>query len=201
LKLYHSPLSPYVRKVMVTLDLTGQLGEVELIPGSGTPLEPNDATVAANPLGKIPCLIGDDGAAMFDSRVICRYLDHRAKAGLYPEGDALFPVLTAEALADGIIDAVLLTAYEWRLRPEEFRYQPWVDGQVAKVERGLAALEQTGLVLSGPMTAARIAAGCALGYVDFRLADLGWRDRCPTLAAWYAEFAATPAMKATVPVG
>jgi len=201
LKLYHSPLSPYVRKVMVTLDLTGQLNDAELIPGSGTPLAPNDATVGANPLGKIPCLIADDGAAMFDSRVICRYLDHRAKAGLYPEGDALFPVLTAEALADGIIDAVLLTAYEWRLRPEEFRYQPWVDGQVAKVERGLAALEHTGLVLSGPINAARIAAGCALGYVDFRLADLGWRDRCPTLAAWYAEFAATPAMKATVPVG
>ena len=201
MKLYHSPLSPYVRKVMVTLDLTGQLGEVELIPGSGTPLAPNDATVGANPLGKIPCLIGDDGTAMFDSRVICRYLDHRAKAGLYPEGDALFPVLTAEALADGIIDAVLLTAYEWRLRPEEFRYQPWVDGQVAKVERGLAALEQTGLVLTGPINAARIAAGCAIGYVDFRLADLGWRDRCPTLAAWYAEFAATPAMKATAPVG
>ncbi len=205
MKLYHSPTSPYVRKVMVTLDLTGQSGEVELIPGSGTPLAPNDATIAHNPLGKIPCLIGDDGAPIFDSRVICRYLDHRAnsgaKAGLYPEGDALVPVLTAEALADGIIDAVLLTAYEWRLRPEEIRYQPWVDGQTAKVERALAALEQTDLVLSGPINAARIAAGCALGYVDFRLADLGWRDRYPTLAAWYAAFAETPAMKATVPAG
>ena len=144
---------------MVTLDLTGQLGEVELISGSGTPLAPNDATIGVNPLGKIPCLIGDDGAPIFDSRVICRYLDHRAKAALYPAGDALFPVLTAEALADGIIDAVLLTAYEWRLRPTEFRYQPWVDGQVAKVERALAVLEQIGLVNSGPMTAARIAAG------------------------------------------
>ncbi len=201
MKLYHSPTSPYVRKVMVTLDLTGQLGEVELIPGSGTPLAPNAATIGANPLGKIPCLIGDGGAAIYDSRVICRYLDHRARAGLYPAGDALFPVLTAEALADGIIDAVLLNAYEWRLRPEEIRYQPWVDGQTATVERALAALEQTDLVLSGPINAARIAAGCALGYVDFRLADLGWRDRYPTLAAWYAEFAETPTMKATVPVG
>ncbi len=200
MKLYHSPTSPYVRKVMVTLDLTGQLGDVELIPGSGTPLAPTDATIGVNPLGKIPCLIGDDGAAIFDSRVICRYLDHRARAGLYPEGDALFPVLTVEALADGITDAGLLATYEWRLRPEEIRYQPWVDGQTAKVERALAVLEQTDLVLSGPINAARIAAGCALGYVDFRLADLGWRDRCPTLAAWYAEFAATPAMKATVPV-
>ncbi len=201
MKLYHSPTSPYVRKVMVTLELTGQSEDVELIPGSGTPLAPNDATIGANPLGKIPCLIADDGTAIFDSRVICRYLDHRARAGLYPDGDALFPVLTAEALADGIIDAVLLTAYEWRLRPEEIRDQPWVDGQVAKVERALAVLEQTGVVLSGPINAARIAAGCALGYVDFRLADLGWRDRYPALAAWYAEFVETPAMKATVPAG
>lgn len=201
MKLYHSPASPYVRKVMVTLHLTGQLDDVELIPGSGTPLVPNDATIKVNPLGKIPCLIGDEGAAIFDSRVICRYLDHRAKAGLYPQGDALFPILTAEALSEGIIDAVLLTAYEWRLRPEEIRYQPWVDGQTAKVERGLAALEETDLVLAGPMNAAKIAAGCALGYIDLRLADLGWRDRRPKLAAWYAEIAQTPAMKATVPVG
>ena len=186
---------------MVTLDLIGQSGDVELIPGSGTPLAPNDATIAHNPLGKIPCLIGDDGAPIFDSRVICRYLDHRASAGLYPAGNALFPVLTAEALADGIIDAVLLTAYEWRLRPAEIRYQPWVDGQTAKVERGLAVLEQIALVNTGPINAATIAAGCALGYVDFRLADLGWRTRYPTLAAWYAEFAETPAMKATVPAG
>jgi glutathione S-transferase len=204
MKLYYSPASPYVRKVMVTLHLTGQLGDVELIPGSGTPLAPNEGTIAVNPLGKIPCLIGDDGEAIFDSRVICRYLDHRAHsatgAGLYPDGDALFPVLTAEALAEGIIDATLLTAYEWRLRPQEIRYQPWVDGQTAKVERGLAVLEQTDLVLSGPMNAAKIAAACALGYIDLRLADLGWRDRCPKLAAWYAEMAETPAMKATVPV-
>ena len=199
MKLYHSPTSPYVRKVMLTLFATGQLDEVELIFGSGTPLEPNDATIGVNPLGKIPCLITDDGTAIYDSRVICRYLDHRAKAGLYPEGDALFPMLTAETLADGIIDAVLLTAYEWRLRPEELRYQPWVDGQVAKVERALAVLEQTDLVLSGPPNAAKIAAACALAYVDFRLADLGWRDRCPKLAAWFAEMTETPAMKATVP--
>jgi glutathione S-transferase len=200
MKLYHSPTSPYVRKVMLTLHVTGQLDDVELIAGSGTPLEPNDETIKFNPLGKIPCLITDDGMAIFDSRVICRYLDHRAKGGLYPDGEALFPVLTAEALADGVIDAVLLTAYEWRLRPEEKRYQPWVDGQVAKVERGLAVLEQSDLILTGDVNAAKIATAAALGYVDMRLADLGWRDNCPKLAAWYAEIAQKPAMKATVPV-
>jgi glutathione S-transferase len=186
---------------MLTLHLTGQLDDVELLPGSGTPMAPNEDTITANPLGKIPCLIGDDGAAIFDSRVICRYLDHRAKGGLYPQGDALFPVLTVEALADGIIDAVLLTAYEWRLRPEELRFQPWVDGQTAKVERALAVLEQTDLILTGEVNAAKIAVACALGYVNFRLPDLGWRNSCPKLAAWYAEISEMPPMKATVPVG
>lgn len=200
MKLYHSPTSPYVRKVMLTLHHTGQLDQVELIPGSGTPLEPNKETINHNPLGKVPCLIGDDGAAIFDSRVICRYLDHRGKGGLYPSGDALFPMLTVEALADGIIDAVLLTAYEWRLRPEEKRYQPWVDGQVDKVKRALRVLEATDLVLEGQMNAAKIAAGAALGYVDMRQGGLGWRDHFPRLAAWYAEFSETPAMKATAPV-
>ena len=197
MKLYHSPTSPYVRKVMLTLHATGLRDQVELIPGSGTPMEANPETIAHNPLGKIPCLITDDGEAVFDSRVICRYLDHRAQGGLYPEGDALFPVLTAEALAEGAIDATLLTAYEWRLRPEEFRYQPWVDGQTAKVERALAALEQTDLILSGPPNAAKIATACALAYIDFRLPALAWRDTCPKLAAWFAEMSETPAMKAT----
>ena len=169
--LYHSPTSPYVRKVMVTLHLTGQLDEVELIEGTGTPLDPNEATISSNPLGKIPCLV-IDGVPMFDSRVICRYLDWRAQAGLYPEGAAQFPVLTAEALADGVTDAGLLATYEWRLRPEAIRYQPWVDGQVGKIDRGLQLLNRTEVVLEGPMNAAKIAVGCTLGYVDFRFPDL-----------------------------
>ncbi len=200
MKLYHSPTSPFVRKVMVTLDLTGQRDEVELVSGSGTPLDPNADTVSANPLGKIPCLISDEGETLFDSRVICRYLDWRGKGGLYPDGAALFPVLAAEALADGIMEAGILAIYEWRLRPEEIRFQPWVEAQTAKVERGVAALERTELVHSRPTSAASIAAGCALGYVDYRFPDLGWRQRCPTLAAWYKQFSETPAMQATVPV-
>jgi glutathione S-transferase len=199
MKLYHSPTSPYVRKVMVTLHVTGQLGDVELIPGSGTPLEPNAATIAVNPIGKIPCLITDDGTTLVDSRVITRYLDARAGAGLYPAGDALFPMLATEAIAEGAIDATLLTAYEWRLRPEQYRYQPWVDGQRGKVARAFAVLNASKLVLEGPVNAAKIATGCALGYADMRLADIGWRESCPALAAWYEAFSATPAMQATAP--
>ena len=201
MRLYHSPTSPFVRKVMVTLHLTGQLDEAELVSGAGTPTAPNEATVEANPLGKVPCLITGDGMTLFDSRVICRYLDWRGRGGLYPQDAALFPVLTAEALSDGILEASILAVYEWRLRPEEIRFQPWVDGQMAKVNRGVEALERTHQVHSGPTNAATVAAGCALGYLDFRFPDLGWRERCPTLAAWYADFAATPPMQATVPAG
>jgi glutathione S-transferase len=199
MKLYHSPLSPYVRKVMVVARETGLIDEIETVEGTGTPLQPNDEAVAANPLGKIPALITEDGLTLYDSRVICRYLDTRAGAGLYPAGAAQFPVLQREALAEGMIDAGLLTAYEWRLRPEALRFQPWVDGQKDKVRRGVEAFERHIDAMAGSLTIDKIALGCALGYIDFRLADLNWRDEHPGLAAWYEEFSGRPSMKETAP--
>ena len=199
MKLYHSPLSPYVRKVMVVARETGLLDEIEIVEGSGTPLQPNDKTLSVNPLGKIPALITEDGLTLFDSRVICRYLDSRAGAGLYPSGAAEFAVLGREALAEGIIDAALLTAYEWRLRPETLRFQPWVDGQKDKVRRGIEAFERQIDAMAGSLTIDKVALGCALGYLDFRLAELSWRDRHPGLAAWYEEFSGSPSMQETAP--
>lgn len=199
MKLYHSPLSPYVRKVMVVAHETGLLDEIEIAYGSGTPMEPNDETVVVNPLGKIPALVTEDGIALFDSRVICRYLDTLGGAGLYPKGESEFPVLQREALAEGMIDAALLVSYEGRLRPENMRFQPWVDGQKGKIMRGAEAFERHIDALAGHLTADKIALGCALGYVDFRIADLKWRDECPALAAWYKDFSSRHSMKATVP--
>ena len=199
MKLFHSPLSPYVRKVMVVAHETGQADRIELVDGSGTPLAPNQQTVAQNPLGKIPALITEDGETVFDSRVICRYLNARAGGQLYPTGAAEFPTLTREALAEGIIDAALMVAYEGRLRPENMRFQPWVDGQKDKVRRGLQAFERQADALRGAPTIDRIALGCAIGYVDFRLTDLNWRADCPKLAAWSDEFSKRPSMQATVP--
>ena len=200
MKLYHSTTSPYVRKVMAVLHMTGRADEVELIPGSGSPLEPNEDTVGANPLGKVPCLVTDAGEALYDSRVITRYLDHVGQGGLYPEGDALFRVLTLEALADGILDAALLVVYESRLRPEEKRFTPWVEGQIGKILRAVATLERDVREdLTGAPTMAHVAVGCALGYIDLRLPELDWRDTAPGLADWYRDFAGKPYMQATVP--
>lgn len=199
MKLYHSTTSPYVRKVMAVLHIAGLVDRVELIPGSGTPLEPNDQTVGANPLGKVPCLVTDDGEALFDSRVITRYLDDLGGAGLYPD-DGVWRVLTVESLADGILDAALLANYESRLRPEEIRFTPWIEGQEAKARRATAALEdRLQADLTGALTIGHVAVGCALGYLDLRFPRIGWREGAPRLADWYARFSKEPFMEATAP--
>lgn len=203
MKLIHSETSPYARKVMVFLHLGGKTDEVEIVPGAGTPLQPNEATCAVNPLGKLPCLVTDAGAPLYDSRVICRYLDAHFSLGLYPDGDALWPVLTREALADGILDAALLVVYEGRLRPEELRYSPWVKGQMSKIHRALGQLEgeagRFGAGRDGAPDAGLVAVGCTLGYLDLRFPDMGWREGRPGLAEWFEGFAALPAMQATKP--
>ena len=199
MKLMYSPLSPYVRKTMVVAHELGLVDKLELVERSGTPLDPNEDIVAANPVGRIPALILDDGSVLTDSRVICRYYNHIGGGALYGSGEAEFPIIAREALAEGMIDSALLCAYEWRLRPEEMRFQPFVDGQRAKVLRGAQAFEKRIGEMSGDLTIDKIALGCALGYIDFRLPDLGWRDSCPKLEAWYAKFAQRPAMQATKP--
>ncbi|MDT8343161.1 MAG: glutathione S-transferase N-terminal domain-containing protein [Thermohalobaculum sp.] len=199
MKLYYSGTSPYVRKAMVILHLGGMIGRIDLVAGSGTPLAPNEGTLGVNPLGKVPCLVTDAGEAIFDSRVICRYLDHVAGTGLYPSDDSIWQVLTREALADGILDAGILAVYERRLRPEEIRMPAWVEGQTDKVRRAIAALEADAGALAGPVRADHVAIGCALGYIDFRFGDLGWRSFAPKVGTWFDAFAATPAMAATAP--
>jgi len=199
MKLYHSPTSPYVRKVLVLIAETGLAG-IELAPASGTPLTPDASVIERNPLGKIPALERADGPTLYDSRVICQFLNAQAGAGFYPAAPRLWDTLTVEATADGILDAALLMVYESRIRPEEKRFSPWVEGQWAKIARALDVLETRWIDhLNGPPEIGQIATACALGYLDFRHAARQWRKGHPHLAAWEAGFAARPSMQATVP--
>ncbi|SDI99266.1 glutathione S-transferase [Aliiruegeria lutimaris] len=199
MQLYHSPASPFVRKVMVTLHETGQLDEVELISTVGNPLDTSRVSRTENPLGKIPTLLRPSGPALFDSRVICRFLDDRAGAGLYPE-KRIWEVLTLEALADGIMEAAVLMVYESRCRPEEKIHDFWVEGQWAKIGRGLDALETRWMShLSGPLDMGQIACGCALGYLDFRHGDRDWRQGRDSLTQWEVRFAERESMQRTQP--
>lgn len=201
MKLIMSPASPFVRKVTVLILETGQQDDVDEVSVATTPVNTADEVWAANPLGKIPALVLDDGRAIYDSRVITRFLDDRAQAGLYP-ADRLWDVLTLEATADGILDAAVLMVYEGRVRPEEMCYAPWVEAQWGKALTAVKTVNDRWMErLNGPLDMAQIAVACALGYLDFRHADRDWRDEAPALAEWYAGFAQRPSMVATQPGG
>jgi len=200
MELYDNPASPFCRKVQVVLRETGQLDEVTPRFAVGSPTAPEQMPVAENPLGKIPALVRPGGATLYDSRVICRYLDQRAGAGLYPEPPALWDTLVLEATADGIMEAAVLMVYEARCRPEEIRHAPWVAGQWEKITRALDALEARWMAhLHGPFGMGQIAAGCALGYLDFRHGDRDWRGGRESLAAWFLKISERDSMAATLP--
>ncbi|MDJ0821166.1 MAG: glutathione S-transferase [Paracoccaceae bacterium] len=201
MKLLKAGPSPFVRKVLVTLHETDQLADVELVDVTASPLEPDPTLTAANPVGKIPALVRAEGPTLYDSRVICRYLDARAEAGLYPE-NRLWDTLTLEATADGIMDAAVLIIYEERFRPQDKVHMPWIEGQWAKVSRALDALNTRWMShLQGRMDMGHIAIGCALSYLDFRHDVRSWRTGRDALAEWHAGFAARPSMQATQPEG
>ena len=200
MKLAYSPTSPYVRKVMVVLHETGQLDDVTLVETATTPMDPATQLVSQNPIGKVPTLERPDGPALFDSRVICAYLDDRAQADLYRSGARHWEIRTLEAAADGILDAALLMVYESRMRPEGERSPAWIEAQWTKVARGIETINARWMShLSGPLDMGQIAVGCALGYVDLRHDDRGWRQGNDALARWFESFDSRPSMQATVP--
>lgn len=200
MQLFDNPASPFCRKVKVLLHETGQFDAIELVPAGGAPTNPENMPVAQNPLGKIPALVREGGAALYDSRVICRFLDDQTGAGLYPAQPLLWEVLTLEATADGILDAAVLMVYEARCRPEDMRVDDWVEAQWAKITRALDALEGRWMShLHGPLDMGQVATGCALGYLDFRHGDRDWRKGRDSLAAWFGKFAERDSMAATIP--
>jgi len=198
MKLRHSPGSPFVRKVMVVAHEHGLVGRIELVPTSVSPIEANASLAVDNPLMKVPGLTTEDGDALYDSPVICEYLDALASgARLFPPaGPPRWQALRQQALGDGILDALILCRYE-NTRPEDRRWTGWTDGQRRKAHQGLAAAEREDL--DGPRTIGHVALACMLGYLDFRFPDDGWRTRHPRLARWYAVQEQRASMQATRP--
>jgi glutathione S-transferase len=198
--LYYSPMSPYARKVLALAHETGQVDQIEVIHASGSPVDPGNAPIAHNPLGKIPTLTRPDGGALYDSRVICQYLDARAGNVFYPMGLRRWDALTLEATADGILDAAIAMVYEHRLRAEEHRHAGLVEAQWGKIARALDVIESRWMAyLAGPLCIGQIALGCALGYLDLRHDARNWRSGRPDLSAWDITMAARPSMVATRP--
>ena len=203
MKLYTSPTTPFGRKILVLLREVDLHGKVAVALVAGTPLDPGSLPVAHNPLGKIPVLVLGDGTAIYDSRVISRFLDDHFGLGVYPTGAALWPALAREAAIDGIIESAVSMAYELRLRPENLRFDGWLTAQWAKVTRALDMFEAApppSTSAAAPISMEHIALACALSYLDFRHDARGWRDGRPKLAAWQDGMAGRQSMRDTQPI-
>jgi glutathione S-transferase len=200
MKLFYSQTSPFVRKCLVAAHELSLRERIELVPAAPHPVNRDRVVVDRNPLGKIPTLVTDAGATLFDSRVICEYLNGLGDGHLLPAaGEARFAILTDQALADGLMDAAVLARYETGLRPEHLRWPDWTFGQMEKVNSALSDFERRAAAWRGRMDLGTIALGCALGYLDFRYPEIGWRERGPSLARWYEQFAARESMLKTRP--
>jgi len=197
MKLIMAEASPFARKVRVLLRETKQLKNVEEVSIATSPFKINEQAKAANPTGRIPSLIRADGPALYDSRVITRYLDAKAAAGMYPEA-RLWDVLTVEATGDSMMDSAVSISYELRLRPQEKVSSEWTDAQWTKVMGGCDALQSQWMdLLNGPLTMAHISIACALGYLDLRHDARNWRQGHDALAAWFADFSKRPSFRET----
>ncbi|SNB52164.1 Glutathione S-transferase [Arboricoccus pini] len=200
MKLHTSVTSPFGRKVKVVAIELGLFDRLELLQEQLTPVQANERVNAANPLGKIPVLVTDEGQAIYDSVVIAEYLDDMAGGHrLFPAAGAeRYAALTLQALGDGIMDAAIGVRYELSLRPEQYRWQPWIDGLMAKVTRALAtaaAVERQPL----PLDIGKITLGCALAFLEFRFPELTWRQDHPSLASFMDELAERPSFAKTKP--
>jgi len=197
MKLRYSGTSPFVRKVLVCAIELGLDKKIERQPTN--PSDPASGLGKENPLGKVPSLQLDDGSALYDSPVICEYLDSLAGNKFHPSsGPARWTALRRQALADGIMDAGVLARGE-ALRPAGERSPGFIAKQKGKMATALDALEGEADKFGDGLDIGLIAIASALGYVDFRFAADNWRGTRPKLARWYDRFAQRPSMQATAP--
>ena len=198
MRLIYTPSSPFARKVCVTAHEKHLFAQIELEPCSA--FAELERVQQVNPIGKIPVLILDDGTPLYDSTVICDYLDEMGG------GDSLTPVSgiphwlarRAQALADDTLTIAVALTMEYR-RPEDQRSASSIDRAHQQLAMSLAKMDEQSVQFSNTLCMVQIAFGCVLGYLDFRHADIAWRQKHPQLLAWFTQFLQRPSMLATVP--
>ena len=199
MRLWHNPASPFARKVRIVARETLLLPRIQEISVAVSPVNPNADLAAHNPLVKIPALQTDDGKVLYDSSVICEYLDSlHSGAHVIPSDAARWDALRLQSLCDGILDAAVLCRYETAVRPEQYRWNDWVKGQFTKIRNGLDALASEAPTWGERFGIGQIGVACVLGYLDFRFGDENWRQRAQ-LAAWYERVKQRASVVATVP--
>lgn len=201
MQLRYSPTSPYVRKVSITAIEAGLDSKIEHI--ATDPWSPETDLRKSNPTSKVPCLVTDSGDPIYDSPVICEYLDSlNTGKKLFPvDPTARFKALTLAAAADGMTDAGILLLIETVRRPKELKWDWWVERQTTTVNTcmDVADAAADSLATDGPITIAEISIGAGLGWIDLRMPDMGWRKERPALADWFEKISDRPSFAATAP--
>jgi len=202
MQLSYGGTSPFVRKVTALAIETGQAARLERI--ASNPWSDSDPLPATNPVGKVPALKLEDGTVLAGSQLICEYLDslHGGARFFPPAGPARWQALAQQSLADGLMEAGVACVVEKLRRPEQYRWPDAIKRQQKKIDRTLDAFEVQAKAgkLAGPLTIGTLTVAIALGYVDFRLADMKWRATRPALAAWEATMVERPSLATTRPV-
>lgn len=198
MKLHFNPASPFARKVMVVALECGIAEQITKSSLALTPVKPDTTVNADNPLGKIPALCLQDGSTLYDSRVICEYLNDLGGGSLYPSsGAARWTARRREACADGICDAAILARYEGLVRPEEKRWDDWTKAQINKFSRALKALDAE--TLGDAIDIGTLSIAIALDYLDFRFPQENWRDGHAKLDAWHQQHVSRESLVQTMP--
>lgn len=198
MKLIYSAASPYARKARVAAIESGVSDNLELV--GILPWEDPAGYRDVNPVGKVPALVRDDGPPLYQSNLVCEYLDSQGTTKIYPDaGPDRWTALRQIAAADGILDASVLVRMEGMFHEGDVVSTKLIDRQELSVDMALDQLEAEAGDLSGPVTIGQVAVACALAYRDFRFADVNWRADRPTLTTWFAKFAERPSMIETDP--
>jgi len=202
MKIFYSTSSPFVRKVMVVAHELGIADKIERMKSAVHPIRFDAGVVEHNPLGQVPTFFTDGDLVLYDSRVICEYLDDRfGRAEIFPKNsDLRWRALTDQVLADGMTSAALLIRYELTVRDEAMQNAAWVAGQRRKIEDGVRLLEATVREWRHRFDIGTIAVACSLSYLEFKLPEINWRSACPNVACWLDGVGQRPSLRKTVPV-
>lgn len=196
MKLYNTPTSPFGRKVLITAIEKGLDGKIEVLPAR----TPEAELHKKNPLDKLPVLVTDDGEVLIESSLICEYLDEIGGGPKLVPADpkSRRRIIQAQAVAQGVLDAVVLLRMEDRRKPEE-RSKEWIERQQKKIDRGMPALDALLAALPEGPTLAHITFACAVWFMDKHGIGGDWRKGAPKLAAWYETFKKRPSFAKTEP--
>ena len=199
MELLGSAASPFVRKVRVVAAEVGVDDRMVFRPLTSTPVDPNADLAEVNPLAKMPTMKTAKGEILYDSRVICEYLDDTVGGvNIFPEPlEGRWQALQEQALGDGILDAAVSIRYERNIRPFEKRWEGWLEGQFGKLRRALDKAESQAEQLHDRVDIGVITLACVGGYLDFRFPDENWREGRKKLETWYEVFSQRESMTTT----